>query len=367
VALGNINTASTWTGTTFLDYEYQDYADPWVRNVWFPETRTTWVRMWMVWSALQHAQPAGAFSSNIDQPLISRYDRMINAAHADGKGIILTLWTLAPYVPPVPSIPGTNTNRSYYFPDDTSTTGWWGQWVNFIINRYRGLVTAIEICNEPNQQMRPIYDSNGSLSAGCKVAQMMQTADAIAKGYPNPPYLMAPALADNDVESKTEPQNAPANVFAGNLLAAFDTIGWHPGSNWLWSHHSYYDPEKERSGPSNMVQKVHTALKGKWTGNGGPNNPGIWITEGGVRLSKLPADLSQAARFQQQADKFVSFWDKMYTGTEGTDVQMIAQFEFMGPVNAQECGLCETISDGLFSPGARRPIYYKWADRPYFP
>jgi hypothetical protein len=325
----------------------------------------------MVWSALQHGQPADAFTDTIDQALLARYDRTISAAHADGKGVILTLWTLSPYVPPVPSISTSDPNRDYYFPIDTSTTGWWGQWVNFIINRYRGQVTAIEICNEPNQQMRPVYDSNGGLTAHCKVAQMMQTADAIAKGYPNPPYLMAPALADRPTESKTDPPNAPADIFVSNLLTAFDQIGWHPGSNWLWSHHSYHDPEQGYSGTNNMVQKVHQALKGKWTGYGGPNNPAIWITEGGVRLGTLPAlssTFTAAQRLQMQADKFVSFWNKMYTGGEGTDVQMIGWFQFQGAGGGpQECGLCEVSGSGLFSPAPPRPVYYKWADRPYFP
>jgi hypothetical protein len=253
-----------------------------------------------------------------------------------------------------------------------------GKWVNFTINRYRGRVTAIEICNEPNQQMKPVYGSNGVISAHCKVAQMMQTADAIAKGYPSPPYLMAPAPADNDVENKTlDAGNAPADFFAANLLTAFDQIGWHPGSNWLWSHHSYHDPEEQRAGSNAMVQKVHKVLTGgangtgpKWNGNGGPANPGIWITEGGVRLSTLPPlspTFTQAQRLQVQADRFVSFWNKMYTGAEHTDVQMIGWFQFQGSGGgAQECGLCEVSGDGMFSPGARRPVYYRWADRPYF-
>jgi hypothetical protein len=90
-----------------------------------PETRTSWIRLWAWWNAFQHSQPGSDFAATMDQALLSRFDRTIDAAHADGKGVILTLWTIPDWVEPSKSRPS-DTHRAYYFPDDTSTTGWWG-------------------------------------------------------------------------------------------------------------------------------------------------------------------------------------------------------------------------------------------------
>jgi hypothetical protein len=285
---------------------------------------------------------------------------MIDAAHADGKGVILTLYTIPPWVAP------TNGATGYRFPTDVSTTSPWAAWLRFLAQRYAGRVTAIEICNEPNGQMSPIYDSNGSLTANCKVAQIMQTADAVFRAVPGAPYIMVPATSDNPNQSST---SYPAHLFATKVLDALDAIGWHPGPNFIWTHHTYWEVEQSYSGSNSIVSKIRTALRNRWTGYGGPSDPRIWITEGGARLQKLSDRYNttdHATLLDKQQQVFVDFWNRMYTGSEGAGVDMVGWYLFQTALS-YDCGLCEQGDGTFFGVPPSRPVYYKWGNRPYFP
>ena len=151
-------------------------------------------------------------------------------------------------------------------------------------------VDAIELVNEPNFQLWPQRApatgedpfALGELTAQATVAQMMQTAAMVGARYGDDTLIFAPSFADSELGGRTVTQY---DEFTAHLLDALAAIGHQPGATAVWSHHNYTD--LERRSTDTKAQRLRAVLAGRWTGYSEGEAPTVFMTEGGVRLSKM--------------------------------------------------------------------------------
>lgn len=326
-------------------------------------TNTKWVRFWADWSELQ-PNPSSSFDNNLWAPL----DGQIRDAIAAGYYVIVTayrypLWTNQARRGPlclasaeaekfvVPDQIGT------YYPGTTTRTPW-SLFIEHLTIRYNpanpgnqgAWAHCVEILNEPNVQMQPLWENQcDPAAAGWKpqiqrfVAEMMRTAQNVKNGIGGAkdfwPILLAPATGDTEKKSTIR---MPYDIFTSALIAELSSF--RPGGWFGWSHHNHRDIEVDGgsgsdfySGPQiNRAQHARSIISGKWYGwdTANPNDPKIFLTEGGGRLNVIKDEWfdkknrawSPSLVRDKQAQLLQRQISRMSTSTEGAGMSMMMQY-----------------------------------------
>src|SRR5215210_1582554 len=262
----------------------------------------------------------------------------------------------------------------YRAPDDVSIGSAYGQWIKFLINRYKGYgpSVAVEIMNEPSLQMWPQQGPStttdpfgaGPVTVGAKVAKMMQTAQSASATYAHPLPVMGPAGDDGPRENNPVPgstrQRTMYATAVRSTLDGLDALGFRAHGRYVWSHHNYTDVEQDQgtdTGLRNRAAHVRSLLVGRWHGwpqNGQSSSaPGVFVTEGGARVNV-------AGSLELQAQRIKRNWDRMARDDgDGAGIGMVAQYlSYSAPYF--DTGVCEASSIG----GAKRPVYSTWKALP---
>lgn len=328
----------------------QDYRN---QRRYLDETNTPWVRLWAHWPTLQPASTdvIGERPASLppDRPNPwDLLDQQIQAANANQRYVILTAlefptwcnqnaWNSKP-----PDEVDPNKYATYYVPDSVAVDSAWSRWIEHLILRYnaayvnnKGFIHCLEICNEPNIQFRP--------QAGVHnvAANMMRTALSLKQRWTIQefwPIILAPATGDTTELSR---YRTPYESFTSNVLSALGT-GFRPGGYYGWSHHNHRDIELDAGvggaiTTKNRAKTARDLLKGRWWGWGSPNdpnNPRMFLTEGGGRLDVIhqewyaPQGLNydQTRTRDKQAQLLQSNYNRMKNETEGAGIAMLMQY-----------------------------------------
>jgi hypothetical protein len=282
-------------------------------------TGARWVRLWIRWDKAQPLPPAWVPWSRLASPAndlpgcgtgcgfryIASLDAQIAAARASGLHVILVSWHFPRWAngtmgkpvdwasedrgPAGTPVEGLKPMEMRAPVDQLATNGYYGRWIDWLVGRYAayGQNLTLEVMNEPNLQMWPQQGPSttadpfgpGPVVMASYVAQMMNTASAVAAARGNPIRMAGPALSDHfGADSRTE-TNFRTAVSA--TLAGLSPSGW--SEDFIWTHHNYGDVEQDIPPPT-RADAVRILLLGRWGGRGGSADPKLWLTEGGARL-----------------------------------------------------------------------------------
>jgi hypothetical protein len=385
------------------DYRFDD------NRRYFAETNTTWVRLWADWPTLQ-PDPARAPDDPDGQgaAVLAALDDQIRAANADGVKVILMLYRFPLWANGMEALGAqrnTDAEISYDYPDRIAPAEWaryvaagrdparvnpsrralefaippngvgpgtaWAGFFEFAYARWhrgvaatRPYVHGFELVNEPNFQWWPQRApaagddpfALAALTAHVPMAQMMSTAAAIAAGHDDGTLLFAPSLADSELGGRTVTQY---EEFIAGLLDALDAAGHVAGRSEVWSHHNYTD--LERRSTDTKLQRMCALLNGRWAGFAEGAAPTVFVTEGGVRLSKMEAYYPAEDRLQAQALSWRTGWERHFRDDgPGAGVGMLAQYTTYAEPR---------FDAGLLDPWpavVRRPAYAVWTSLPRF-
>ncbi len=371
------------------------------------ETRTGWVRLWADWPSLQ---PDGAIP--VDDPAnpgffrLQALDEQIAAACAAGVRVVLM-----PYRFPVwangtaelAAVRNTDAEISFATPDRISAPVWarylaagrdpkrynpsrralefripdegvgdgtaWARFLEFLYARYHlgqeasgRFVHGFELVNEPNFQLwpqrapSPTEDpfATGPLTVQHTMAQYMAGAQAVAARHGDTTMLFAPSTADSEVIGRTV---TPHLEFAAALLDALDALGYHPSPQQAWAHHNYTD--LERRSEDTQTQRLRAVLKGRWEGYIDGVEPTVFLTEGGVRLTRMRDYYPEEDPLEAQA-RSIALGGERHARDDGPGegVAMFAQYTIHSDPR---------FDTGLLDPWPshrRRPSYAAWAALP---
>jgi hypothetical protein len=385
------------------DYRFHD------NRRYFAETNTTWVRLWADWPTLQ-PDPARAPDDpdGAGAAVLAALDDQIRAANADGVKVILLLYRFPLWANGMEAL-GAQRNSdaeiSYAYPDRIAATDWaryvaagrdptrvnpsrralefaippqgvgpasaWAAFVEFAYARWhrgvagtRPYVHGIELVNEPNFQLWPQRApaagadpfALGDLTVQATVAQMMQTAASIAARHGDDTLIFAPSLADSELGGRTVTQY---DELATRLLDALAAIGHQPGPTTAWAHHNYTDLERRLT--DTKAQRLRAVLDGRWTGYREGGIPAVFMTEGGVRLSKMAAYYPTEERLAAQALSWQQGWDRHHRDDgPGAGIAMLAQYTTYAEPRF-DCGLLDP-----WPAVVRRPAYSVWTSLPRY-
>jgi hypothetical protein len=229
----------------------------------------------------------------------------------------------------------------YMLPEDPyGPASRWAGFFAFLYRRYGGQVAGFELVNEPNLQLWP--------QPGIErhVARLLATAQAVSASFGHSAMLLAPSISDDD--APTGRLHTRYDDFVPALLDACAAIGYVPHARQAWSHHNYADVERRRAGAN--TQRIRALLAGRWTGySGGAASPAVFVTEGGARLSRMPALYPGEAPRRAQARCVREAWT-----AAGTGVAMLAQYLLYADPNF-DCGLLDPYPSTV-----ERPAYAAW-------
>ena len=327
-------------------------------SAFFVDTGTQYARLWADWPTLQPSSDPNLLG--VKPGPFDILDSQVQAANAIGISPVITIWRCPTWASGVTTNePGTNKPPQRHTPAAVDANSPYIKFVGHLLTRYagaawsgsQGTALAIELCNEPNYEMWPLYTSTGSDNISCVVAQMISNAQAKHDGLGlSFPLLFAPGTSDSTANSASV---MPYNTFTSNLLGILmDTLAFRPG-NWIgWSHHNYNDIEGGLWGAS-RTQVVRSKLIAKgWTGtSGAPGEqpPLIYLTEGGARLNAIPPPATT-----NQAVAILTARDRLKNYADGNGVAMFSNYLFYSS---------PTFDSGLRDPfvsmtgGAARPAY----------
>jgi hypothetical protein len=342
-------------------------------------TRTGWVRMWADWPSLQ---PDGSIA--IDDPAnpglfrLQAMDEQIAAACADGLRVLLM-----PYRFPVwangtaalAAVRNTDAEVSESAPDRISAAAWqryvasgrdparynpsrralefripdegvgdgtaWAGFLEFLYARYHlgqeasgRFVHGFELVNEPNFQLwpqrapSPTDDpfATGPLTVQHTMAQFMAGAQAVAARHGDTTMLFAPSTADSEVLGRT------------------------------------VTTDLERRSEATQTQLLRAVLKDRWWGYVDGADPTVFLTEGGVRLTRMQAYYPDEDPLEAQA-RSIALAGERHARDDGPGegVAMLAQYTLYADPR---------FDTGLLDPWPstrRRPSYDAWAMLPSHP
>jgi hypothetical protein len=320
-------------------------------------------------------------------------------ANADGRPVILTSYRFPTWANGTASLtprqdaayqlqdrmakggdPAVRKALTFKLPADLSQTGAWGRWISWLMWRYnrnnplrKGIVTALELTNEPNVQLWPQQGPSvdpadpyrtGPLTIQKATATMFQTAQAIQARYGGEPILAGPSSGDSITASRLR---ASYSTFTGALLDELQARAFTAGARFVWTHHNYTDTEYDQGAGSQLGRTINRAadvrkrLVGRWRGwpSADQSAPGVWLTEGGGRLSVIAKNFAlsdPAAIRAKQAELIRRTWDRMYLGADGAGISMLSVYLFYTTMGF-DCGLCELD-------GTPRPAYKTWGQLP---
>jgi len=368
------------------------------------ETGTRWIKLWARWDLIQPLPPEQvpwerlADASNPGSAYIESLDAQIAHARAQDPpvGVILQSYGFPhwsngttevlsgrfsiedfDFEPAQRMPPEAIATRDFDAPrklltfrlppfDQMGRDGWWGRWARFLYERYMGHGSAfvLDLLNEPNNQWWP---QRGPDSAVRYCARMMQAAQEIAAEHEHRSPLGAPGSAD--IVGPTSDLLGNYSDFVPALLSELDAVGFAAHPQFIWTHHNYIDMEEDLgadslAGPSRATE-VRKMLTGRWSGWRGrdPEVPGIWLTEGGVRVDRLLARgraPDPAAALALQADLIRRNWDRhdCDDGPDGPGIEMVTNY-LMYTDLGYDSGLREPLV-----PGTARPAYETWRRLP---
>jgi hypothetical protein len=340
-----------------------------------------WVKLWIRWDKAQLFPPSRVPMSSLHTPAndapgygtgggyqyIRVIDEQIALARSAGLNVILVSWLFprwsngtegrpADWSRPdrgSASTPVANLKAmEHRVPiGQLGTTGYYGQWLGWLINRYRGYGQSfvLEIMNEPNLQFWPQQGpsptadpyAQGPLAIDSYVAQMIDTARALSAARGHPIRIGVGGMADRfgaDSRFHTNFQTAVPRTL--DRLAARN----FPNTpSFVWTHHNYSDIERDIPSPTRAEMTVGY-LRGRWRGRGGQAAPKVWLTEGGARLG-----VSQATDLNRQAGLVRSSWDRM---TAAVGVEMFPNYLMYESPYANS-GLRYSLAAG----GGPRPVW----------
>lgn len=365
---------------------------------WLMDTRTRWVRMWADWPSLQPAP------GQWDATRLGALDAQVNAARTDGLRIILTLyrfptWANGTNAMTAEQLAATMPDRRradepdskaksllFRYPDDVSQSSAFGKFVDFIMRRYAGRVTVLELCNEPNHMWWPLHApstsdnpyASGTIVVHDVVARMFVTAQAIqARIGSTAPMLAGPGLSDTLDGGRLR---VPYHSMTERILNRLAELGFKAGPRFAYTHHNYADVTYDQGAGStspdaattpsratNRAADVRRRLVGRWAGwpSADPANPQIMLTEGGVTLGTIALRwgiTDPAGQRAKQADLLKRNWNRMAASTgDGAGIAVLSQYLFHTD-SGFDSGLCETPEAG----GATRPAYGTWKSLPSY-
>ena len=348
---------STFAGTP-QDYRFEG-RDGSVRAM-FGELDTRWVRVWAVWPALQPQNvPIDDAAQNPGYEKLLNLDRLIRAINDDGRSVILCLWQFpwwANGTPDPQTISSAQAEHNKYkIPTNLNADGPWAGFVSHLYRRYNpagpnnpsnARIQVMEIINEPNEQLWPQRDSNGSRYMHCAVASMFLTGIAVSEWYDHSMYLMGPALGDNEAPSSENYTNPL------DFMADFNAMGIRVHSRFIWSHHNYRSTEVASN---DSTRQVRSRLVERWTGYTEGGGPVVFATEGGARLAKFNGD-----RIAQRDALSRELNDNRSAPGIGMFTNYLVYDDEQGEGSNQYSGL----RDSYNYVGAKRPAYNLWAGFP---
>lgn len=387
------------------DYRYHD------NPLYYSDTRTPWIRMWADWPSLQ---PDGAY--RIDDPASPGYwrlealDAQIALANSHNVRVMLMPYRFPTWVNGTAALAAqvnTDPEISFEYWDRMTRAAWdryvregrdpavynprrraleyrlppdpygpgsaWAGFMEFLYRRYHygqrrtgRYVHGFELVNEPNlqlwpQQAPPVEGTDPfsltPVTITPTIARLMATAQAISARYKHSTMLYAPSISDGD--SLSSRRYTRYDEFVPALLDAFGPLGYQPHSTQAWSHHNYTDVEKRQT--ATRTQIIRTLLAGRWTGYSNGQAPTVFITEGGARLSRMPALYPDEEPREAQAKCLRDAWALHQTDSGvGTGVAMFGQYLIYGDPNF-DCGLIDP-----FPSTVRRPSYSAWKSFPRY-
>lgn len=269
------------------------------------ETKASYVRLWADWSRIQpRSGPLDPDNDvtpdehgNTPRDLIRMLDAQVATARQVPMRVMLTVWNKPLWVPPE------NTD-TWTVPADLTTgpAGHWAGFISFLLDRYStakrpdGYIDFLEICNEPNFQMKPQRDSQNNPSIHCHVAQMFQTAQALRR--PGQPKLAGPATSDWD-DPGINADHTHFDEFTTKLLEQLRGIDFREDGNFVWTHHNYRDT-RVHNNTNGRAETVLSRLQAKgwrgWTDTRVACNQQLMITEGGYHISRTGSENTQRTR-----------------------------------------------------------------------
>lgn len=191
--------------------------------------------------------------------------------------------------------------------------------------------------------------ANGLAALGAQ----RNTDAEIAFAYPD---RIAPAEWARYVAAGRDPTRVNPSRRA---LDALDAAGYRAGPNVAWAHHNYTD--LERRSTDTRVQRLRSVLAGRWGGYVEGAAPTVFVTEGGVRLSKMAAYYPQEDRLAAQARSWQLGWDAHHRDDgPGAGIGMLAQYTTYAEPR---------FDAGLLDPWpavVRRPAYRVWQSLPRY-
>jgi hypothetical protein len=253
---------------------------------------TTFVSLWLSWTAVQPQAPAPftreqAFADLGDPagaaaPIFAALDAQIAQANADGREVALTFYQSFPAWTAPPDAPA----HDAHVPLDRSPHGPWAWLVAYVSERYaRGgagnpssaQIDWLQPMNEPNLTWWPQRSPQlpGGTIAGA-VAELAQTAAAAIEQVPGGAGLLLPATSD--VVSVASERATPWDAFTDELLARLS--GWRPRVPVGWAQHNYADVKR---GPEQDGRWRVERLLDLQRAHGWPD-PSVWLTEGGYQF-----------------------------------------------------------------------------------
>jgi len=350
---------------------------------YYADTNTGWIRMWADWPSLQ---PDPGFSlGDPDSPGAGRLralDEQIALARANGIRVILMPYRFPPWANGTAELAarvdspeeiafrreermserewsryvhaGRDARRhsprrrtlEYLLPDDPyGPVSAWAGFFAFLYDRYDGQVDAFELVNEPNLQLWP--------QPGIErpIARLLQTAQEISARRGHSTLMLAPSISDDDARSNR--LYTRYDEFLPALLDELAAIGYRPHPRQAWSHHNYTDVERRRTRTG--TQLIRGLLAGRWTGYAEPGAPTVFVTEGGARLSRMPALYPEEDPRRAQAKCVRDAW-ALHAAEDGagTGVAMLAQYLLYADPTF-DCGLLDPYPSRV-----KRPAYAAW-------
>jgi hypothetical protein len=378
-------------GPMRVDDSADDYR-LWGNREYIRDSHTTWVKLWISWNDLQKelaaapASRAGSWdhlnSAPGGQSWMRRLDRQVKAINDDRLGVILTLYQAFPTwangatgVDPV----GRSKPAEQKVPLDLSTNGPWGWFIGHLLARYKSgaspnpigphepaagenpavsrfgnpdgaVISALEICNEPNQ----LYWPQEGIDVA--VAQMIRTATTLSRTW-GPTMILAPATGDYpdevDIVNSRGIVSAAWEGFIKRVLAALD--GFQPGVPMRWSHHNYRETRFAEA-PQRSRRVLRLLRTADWQMGRQP----LWLTEGGYNMRTLwqdPQTRTDQANLIEQSLRHSALCDEVFMSTQHTISDKQG--------NDWKGGLRDDFVQGV-GPGQPRPSWYSFRELPSY-
>ncbi|HEX2086659.1 MAG TPA: hypothetical protein VHF89_13345 [Solirubrobacteraceae bacterium] len=391
----------------------QDYRN---NRRFFLETGTPWVRLWADWPTLQPEPTPPDLGPGAGS--LNALDEQIQAANADGVRVFLTsnrhpLWAngMATFNEEADAVwliwdrvrwngdVFKRKSKYYGMPLDLSLAGPYGQWLQFLANRYsrnnplrKGVVDVLNFVNEPNHQLwpqmgdsDPALDENGPdedpnppwtpgpVTIHKRVADMFETAHKVGELNGWEPMMAGPSTADPTERGKGDRLFTPFEEFTELLLDELNARNFPGHPRLVWTHHNFTDVEYDR-GPGSIsgrevngtaaVRQILTERGWKGWPSGDPADAGVWVGEGGARLQILPRVYKPLEPTRYRDPAFIRLKQAEHTQR---DWDRMLRSPGVGMVCANFFYSVAIFDSGLLDPdGTRRPAFTTWKSLPVF-